>query len=164
MAFEKLSIILLMRANIPIDDFSQHELLEDWSWLVKSPCTLIAMTNFGDMFLRDANGAVQLLILESAKLTKIATSQAEFQNAVADKKNQRAWFSLDLLTQIERSGLSLAPGQCFSFKKPLALGGRAEVSNTEVAPIRVYVPLMGQIHRQLSELSPGAPIKGFRIE
>ncbi len=32
---------------------SGQELLDDWKWLPKKPHTLVAMNNFGDMFLRD---------------------------------------------------------------------------------------------------------------
>jgi hypothetical protein len=131
-----------MRANISVEILFPSELSADWNWLLRRLCALIAMNNFGDMFLRDSNGEIQLLVLTSGSLTKIADSQAEFQNLVAAKENQRAWFSLDLLTEIERAGMSLAPGQCFSFKKPLVLGGACEISNVEVAPISVYVSLI----------------------
>jgi len=153
-----------MRANISVEMMFPSELLADWNWLLKRPYALIAMNNFGDMFLRDSNGEIQLLVLTSGSLTKIADSQAEFQNLVADKEYQRAWFSLDLLTEIERAGMSLAPGLCFSFKKPLVLGGACEVSNIEVTPISVYISLMGQIHQQLKELPPGTRVAGFKID
>lgn len=46
--------------------------------------------------LRSLEGEIQLLVLASGSLTKIADSQAEFQSLVAVKENQRGWFSLDL--------------------------------------------------------------------
>lgn len=152
-----------MRANIPIDKLPTSELLEDWNWLLREPCTLIAMNNFADMFLRDGKGKIHLLVVTSGSLTKIAESEAEFRNFVAATENQRAWFSLDLLTELEQAGMSLAPGVCFSFKKPLVLGGARAVSNIEVAPILVYVSMMGQIHQQLVDLPPGTPIAGIKI-
>ena len=153
-----------MRANLSIEKLFPSELLADWNWLLKRPYTLIAMSNFGDMFLCDKNGEIHLLILASGSLTKIAKSQAEFQGLVAVKDNQRVWFSLELLTELELAGLSLAPGQCFSYKKPLVLGGACEVSNIEVAPISVYVSMMGQIHQQLKALPPGTSVAGFKID
>jgi hypothetical protein len=77
-----------MRANISVEMMFPSELLADWNWLLKRPYALIAMNNFGDMFLRDSNGEIQLLVLTSGSLTKIADSQAEFQNLVADKEYQ----------------------------------------------------------------------------
>lgn len=60
--------------------------------------------------------------------------------------------------------MSLAPGQCFSLKKPLALGGAREMSNIEIASISVYVSMMGQIHKQLKDLPPGTRVAGFKID
>ena len=153
-----------MRANIPVDKLFASELLADWMWLLHRPCMVIAMNNFGDMFLRESNGEIQLLVLTSGSLTKIANSQTAFEGLVSTKDNQRAWFSMELLTELERAGMSLAPGQCFSFKKPLVLGGESEVSNIDVAPISVYVSLMGQLHQQLRHLPPGTPVAGVKIE
>jgi hypothetical protein len=153
-----------MRANIPIDRLSQIELLADWKWLLKGSYVMIAMNNFGDIFLRQSTGEIRLLRVGSGDLEKIADSQAEFQSLVAEKEKQREWFALELLTEIEREGMTLAPGQCFSLKKPLTLGGTMEVSNIEVASIAIYVSLMGQMHRQLKDLPPGTRITGLRIE
>lgn len=153
-----------MRATIPVDKLFASELLADWMWLVNRPCTVIAMNNFADIFLRDSKDGIRLLVVSSGSLTKLADSQAEFQDLALAKDNQRAWFSLDLLTELERAGMSLAPSQCFSFKRPLALGGACDVSNIGVAPISVYVSLMGQLHRQLRDLPPGTRIAGFEID
>lgn len=153
-----------MRANIPIDGLSSHELLKDWAWLVEGPHTVIAMTNFGDMFLRNGRGEIQLLDLVFGGLRKIASSQDEFQEKIGDKENQRTWFLTDFLTEIERSGLTLLPGQCFSFKKPPVLGGKIELCNIKIAPISVHVSLMGQIHRQVNKLPLGTQINGLKIQ
>jgi len=152
-----------MRANIPLDGLSSSDLLEDWAWLCKKPYTLIAMTNFGDMFLCDESGGVHFLDLLSAKLSSVANSVTEFQELAADKEKQRQWFLTDLLTEIELAGPALSAGQCFSFKKPPALGGRVELANVEIASIAVYVSLMGQIHHQLKDLPPGTKIQGIKI-
>ena len=153
-----------MRANIEVERLFAAELLEDWDWLLKGPHALLAMNNFGDMFLRDGKGKIHMLELSTGSLKEIANSQSEFQGLVAIKENQKAWFLLDLLTELERSGMALAPGQCFSLKKPLALGGACEKSNIEVAPISVYVSMMGQIHRQLKDLPPETRVAGCKID
>ena len=128
-----------MRANIPLDGLSSSELLEDWAWLCKKPHTLVAMTNFGDMFLSDESGGVHFLDLVSGELSTVSNSVDEFKVLAADQEKQRQWFLTDLLTEIELAGLALSAGQCFSFKKPPALGGRVELANVEIAPIAVHV-------------------------
>jgi len=34
----------------------------------------------------------------------------------------------------------------------------------EIAPLSVYVSLMGQIHQKVKNLRPGTRIEGFKIE
>jgi hypothetical protein len=152
-----------MRANIAIDGLASEELLEDWMWLLKKPHTLIAMTNFGDLFVQDKGGHVHFLDLVSGDLKEVANSTAELQQLVAQKENQKRWFLTDLLTQLEHAGLLLSPGQCFGFKIPPALGGRVELSNVEIVPLAVHISLMGQIHQQVKDLPAGTRIKGFKI-
>jgi len=152
-----------MRANIPLDSLSSSELLEDWAWLCKEPYTLIAMTNFGDMFLCNESRGVLFLDLVSGELSRVADSVIEFQRLAANKEKQRHWFLTDLLTEIECAGLALSAGQCFSFKKPPALGGRIELANVETASIAVHISLMGQIHRQMKDLPQRTKIQRIKI-
>jgi hypothetical protein len=112
-----------MRANIPIDELCSQELLEDWAWLLKKPHTIVAMNNFGDMFLSDERGQMHFLSIALGELSKVANSTAELQRLTAVKENQRRWFHTDLLTQLEQAGLALSSGQCFGVKKPPVLGG-----------------------------------------
>ena len=153
-----------MRANIPIDGFRSQELLEDWMWLLQKPYTLIAMNNFGDMFLRDESGRIVFLELASGEVTNVAGSTVEFQRLAAEKENQRCWFMTTLLSDLERAGMTLADGQCFSYKTPLVLGGEVELPNIEVGDIYVYASLMGQIHQQVKNLPPGTKITAFKIK
>jgi hypothetical protein len=142
---------------------SGQELLDDWKWLLKKPHTLVAMNNFGDMFLRDEHEQVYFLNIAFGNLAKVANSTAELQQLLPVKENQFQWFHTDLLTQLEQAGLTLSSGQCFCVKKPPVLGGKWELSNIEVGPIAVHVSLMGQIHQQVKNLPSGTKIKDFTI-
>jgi hypothetical protein len=77
-----------MRANIPIDGLSSQELLSDWQWLLKKPHIIVAMNNFGDMFLRDENGQVYFLSIAFGDLTKVANSVSELRQLTTAKQNQ----------------------------------------------------------------------------
>ncbi len=153
-----------MRANIPIDDLSATELLGDWAWLLPKAYKLVALNNFGDMFLSNEAGKIYFLSLATGQVKRLAESSAEFQRLSADKVNQEKWFLLGLLTELERAGMKITSGQCFGFKKPPSLGGEIELSNIEVSPLYPYVSLMGQIHQHMNKLPPGAKIAGVKIE
>jgi hypothetical protein len=153
-----------MRANIPVENLSVDELLEDWMWLLKKPFSIIAMNNFGDMFLQNENGEIYFLELSAGRLAKVAKSLSEFQRLSSDTDNQNCWFQLGLLTQLERAGMQIESGECFGWKKAPGLGGEIELANIEVAPLNVYVSLMGQIYQQLQGLPSGTKIGGLKIE
>ena len=153
-----------MRANISIEGLSSEELLEDWAWLLRRTFTLIALNNFGDMFLRDEGGEVHFLELAAGQVTTIAGSMEEFHRLSTDKNNQARWFLLGLLTELERAGITITKGQCFGFKKPPVLGGKIELSNIEITQLSVYTSLMGQIHQQVRNLPLGTKIKEIKIE
>jgi hypothetical protein len=99
-----------MRANIPLEGLSTEELLEDWAWLLGKTFTLIALNNFGDMFLSNEAREIYFLSLATGQLNKLAESSAEFQRLSADKVNQEELFLLKLLTELERAGMKIASG------------------------------------------------------
>jgi hypothetical protein len=152
-----------MRANISLEGLSSEELLEDWAWLLRNTFTLIALNNFGDMFLRDEGGKVHFLELATGQVTTIAESMEEFQRLSEDKNYRARWFLLGLLTELDHAGMAITKGECFGFKKPPVLGGRIELSNIEITQLSVYASLMGQIHQQVRNLPPGAKIKEIKI-
>ena len=152
-----------MRANIPVDKLPAKALLEDWDWLTQKPYTLIAMNNFGDLFLQDQDGRIDFLQLEAGKILRIANSAQEFQEMTKERKNQQEWFFADLLTDLEHAGMALGYGQCFALKTPLVLGGEAKLENFEMTSILVHVSMMGQIHRQVKNLPPGTKIDKIEI-
>jgi hypothetical protein len=125
-----------MRANIPIDDFSSEELLDDWMWLLGESRTVIAMNNFGDMFLRANDGRIVLVNVTWGTLETLAPSPDEIERLTRDQENQMDWFLTDFLTdfltEIEQAGLSLAKGQCFGFRLPPRMGGKIGLSNVEI--------------------------------
>jgi hypothetical protein len=153
-----------MRANIPIEGLHSDELLVDWAWLIRKPCTLIAMSDFGDMFLCDESGRIDFLELASGQITNVACTTAEFQRLATEKENQRGWFMTSLLTELELAGVTIANSQCFCYKIPPILGGKIEASNIEVGNIYMYSSLMGQLHQQVKNLPPGTKISGFKIK
>ncbi len=153
-----------MRANIPLEGLSSEKLLEDWAWLIGKRFTLIALNNFADMFLCNEAGEIYFLSLATGQLNRLAESSAEFQRLSTDKVYQEKLFSLKLLTELERAGMTIASGQCFGFRKPPCLGGEIELSNIEISPLYPYISLMGQVHQKVNKLPPGTKITGVKIE
>jgi len=122
------------------------------------------MNQFGDMFLCNDKGEIYFLDIIKGEANKIADSVAELEVLLLDKEVEASLFLTELLTELEREGITLAEGQCFSFRIPPVLGGKMESSNVEVCSISVHVSLVGQILRQVRHLAPGTKVGPFRIE
>lgn len=132
-------------------------------WLLGAPHELMAMNNFADMFLRAADGSIGMMNVTWGTIDTLAPDTSVFERMARERENQENWFLTDMLTKIEHAGLILGNGQCFGFKVPLRLGGEMDLSNIEVSSVSVYVSIMGQIHRQLKDVPPGAKITGVQI-
>jgi hypothetical protein len=145
-------------------DFQKHgaeDLLGDWRWLLGDSMRLLLVSAIGDMFLADPAGQVFWLETGSGQLQKIAASNDQFQQLRQQPQNADQWFIPRLVGDLITSGVRLAPGQCYSYKKPPILGGQIELSNFQPTDLSVHFSILGQIHRQVKDLPPGTKIKGF---
>ncbi len=125
---------------------------------------LLLVSAIGDMFLADAQGAVHWLDVGAGKLQKIAQNVDEFKRLIQQRANADQWFIPLLVGDLITSGVRLAPGQCYSYKKPPILGGQIEPSNFEPMDLSVHFSILGQIHRQVKDLPPGTKITNIKIK
>jgi len=146
-------------AGIPTES-----LFSDWRWLVGPGYTPLLITAFGDMFLCDGLGRVHFLDLMSGEFKQVAISQDEFDCLCDDKEKRRSWFLGFLLTEIRRELGNLSPGECFSCKTPLSLGGQLEVENFARADLQTHYSILGQLHRQTKHLPPGTKIDSIKFD
>ena len=146
-------------AGIPTES-----LLSDWRWLVGPSYTPLLITAFGDMFLRDGLGQVHFLDLMSGEFKQVAISQNEFDRLCDDKEKRRNWFLGFMFTEVRRELGDLSPGECFSCKIPLSLGGQLEVENLERTDLQTHYSILGQLHRQTKHLPPGTKIDSIRVD
>jgi hypothetical protein len=145
-------------------DLDPEILVHGWAWLVKGQFRAIAASKFGDWFLERPNGAIQMLDAVKGTLEPVADSYSEFQKLINTQARQEEWLLSELVLTLHEKGMIPSRGECYSFKVPLVLGGKAESDNVELCDFRLWVSLCGQIHEQTRDLPEGTPIKGFRAE
>jgi hypothetical protein len=153
--------------NELIVDFQKHEqddLLRDWRWLLGDSMRLLLVSAIGDMYLADSASRVFWLDAGSGQLQKIAESIDQFQQLRQQPQNANTWFIPKLIGDLITRGIRLAPGQCYSYKKPPVLGGEFEPSNFQPTDLSVHFSILGQIHKQVKDLPPGTKIKDIKIE
>jgi hypothetical protein len=148
-------------------NFQKHDaddLLRDWRWLVGDSMQLLIVSSLGDMFLADAGGRVFWLDTGAGQLQQVAGSAEEFKRLMQQRENADQWFVPQLVGDLMASGVRLAPGQCYSYKKPPILGGEIEPANFEPADLSVHFSILGQIHQRVKNLPPGTKISDIKIE
>ena len=141
-------------------DILQH----GWAWLVKGELRAIAASKFGDWFLERPDGTVEMLDAVEGSLSQVASSHSEFQQLINTREKQEQWLLSELVFTLHEKKIIPARGECYSFKLPLILGGKAVSDNVEVCDFRVWVSICGQIHEQTRGLPEGTRISGFRVE
>jgi len=138
-------------------------LAHGWSWLVKGRFRAIAASKFGDWFLERPDGTVEMLDAIEGTLEQVASSYAEFQQLINTPEKQELWLLSELVFTLHEKSIIPTSGECYSFKLPLVLGGKAESDNVEVCSFRLWVSLSGQIHEQSRNLPEGTRVTGFRV-
>lgn len=141
-----------------------ENLLQEWRWLLGDSMQLLLVSALGDMFLADAKGRVHWLDAGAGQLEQIAESPEEFKRLMQQRENAERWFVPELVGDLLASGKLLAPGECYSWKKPPGLGGEMEPDNFEPTDLSVHFSILGQIHRQVKDLPPGTKISKINID
>ena len=140
------------------------DLLSDWRWLVGESMQLLVVSSLGDMFLADIDGHVFWLDSGAGQLQQVAETSAEFKRLMQQREKADQWFIPQLVGELMAGGVRLAPGQCYSYKKPPILGGEIEPGNFEPCDLSVHFSVLGQLHRQIKDLPPGTKISDIKIE
>lgn len=76
-----------------VEQLDSERLLAEWKWLCPAPMTLVARSAFGDLFLRDQEGAVFWLDIGIGKLTRVCYSEAEFLEIAKSEGKRAEWFA-----------------------------------------------------------------------
>lgn len=143
----------------PVDAVQGHLYLRHWHWLIPIDFSVVCVTKLGDAFLRDPHGSIWCLDVGSAELTLVAANDAQWEALAQDESTRRFWSGHPLVAQLESSGLSPAPGECYTYLTSPILGGTYEPSNFKVVPVQTHFDIWGPIHEKLKDLPDGSQIR-----
>jgi hypothetical protein len=136
--------------------------LESWAWIGLGGKVPLFVSPFGDVFFRADDGIWWLDTLEGA-LTRPWITAEELNADLATPEGQDRYLLAGLAQGAERRGVVPTASQVYGFKIPPVLGGALDVDNVEVIDFVVAVNIAGQLHDQLRDIPPGAPISGFTV-
>jgi hypothetical protein len=92
-------------------------------------------------------------------LAEIAASEEEFRRLASTEEKRREWFAEDDEMDAAKRGLTPSPQQCIAFKIPLMFAESGKPNNVYVADLYEQVSLLGDLHRQVSELPDGTKVR-----
>jgi hypothetical protein len=121
-------------------------------------------TALGDLILRDATGQFCLLDMIEGQLRPLAGTESELWAVLADRQSRKVLLGTSIVRGMREAGVSLGPAECYSPEHPPILGGSLTNDNLRSCSLLVHSSIMGQIHRQVSELPPGTAITEMKIE
>ena len=96
-----------------VDHLDVERLLSEWRWLCPHQMALVARNAFGDLFLRDKQGAVFWLDAAVGRLTKVARSEAAFRELAETTEKRVEWFDEPSVHASAERGLPLAMHRVF---------------------------------------------------
>lgn len=137
--------------------------LESWAWIGIGDKSPLFTSPFGDMFFRANDGFWYLDTVDAALIRPWATAD-DVKAALDTPDGQDRYLLAGLAASAERQGIMPTATQVYGFKIAPVLGGQIGLGNIEAIDFVVSINLLGQLHRQVRDLPPGTPIRGFTVD
>jgi hypothetical protein len=134
------------------------ELLSDWQPLIPQSSLMWLLTKFGEIFFCHQDEKIGMLQVSAFQYKTVAKDKTDFQEWLVDPDKMSEWFLAPLVDRLEAVGKFLQSEQCYSFIKPLGLGGTLTVENVMIVPIREHFGLWGEVFRQIKNMPEGGEV------
>ena len=144
--------------TISTDGVDWEACLDHWSWLLnKSPeLSIYLVTKFAELLLIDNDGCIWFLSTSGGSLEKVANSETEFFEVLADDEEFDFYFMPQVLELLTNSGLSLKQGECFGFITPNVFAEcKFEDNNFKVISTESYLVGLGDMLGSLQDTKDG---------
>lgn len=146
-----------MKNWFQVQHLDVERLLAQWRWLCSGPKKLVARSAFGHMFLADESGLIWWLDVDVGELTKIAGSELDFRNLLANPAKRDEWFGDTDEQAAASNGLIPNEGQCIGFEIPLVFK-QASPSKPYLIDIYENVSFLGDLNKQIANVPDGGKV------
>ena len=131
------------------------DLLVHWQSLIPAQTPPWLLTKFGEIFFCHPDGKIGMLQVGGFRYEVVARDKIDFQEWLVDPDKMSEWFLAPLVDQLECSGRTLGPDQCYSFIQVAALGGSLSADNVTILSVSNHFLGWGKVFRQVGGLTPG---------
>ncbi|MCW3062611.1 MAG: hypothetical protein JWQ02_4432 [Capsulimonas sp.] len=164
MEMGNLMAITMNDLTVNFTHLDRESLMESWRWLIGETKQPILLTALGNAFVQDlVDGSICMVDTSTGDLLAAADSMEHLTELMEDKDFVRRAFDVEAFAALQKAGMTLQPGQIFSFKVPMALGGQYVLDNIEAEDISVHFGVTGQIFEQVSQMPEGAIVSEVSI-
>jgi hypothetical protein len=130
-----------------------------WSWKLGTPVEFVSANSFGNVIVRNGEGAYFCIIPEDLKCELLAHSLSELQ-AIRESAAFAVDWNMSALASLAQARCgALADGEVYQFVIPSVLGGQYSESNIRKNRLLEVLALSGDLARQIEGLAPGAKVK-----
>jgi len=135
------------------------ELLSDWQPLLPPGAVPWLLTKFGEVFFEQSNKKIGMLQVSGFQYEVVADDANDFDEWLEDPDKLAEWFLAPLVERIETEGKLIEGDGCYSFIRPLALGGTAVPENVMMIPIREHFRCWGNVYQQVKDAQDGTQVQ-----
>jgi hypothetical protein len=140
---------------LPVARPDWDELLAEWQAIIPPGSSPWLLTKFGESIFCHDDGRIGILQVSGFQYQVVAKDKTDFLEWLADPDKIAEWFLAPLVDRLESTGKHLGPEQCYSFIRPLALGGTFVIENVMVISIREHFKCWGDVFRQIKDMPDG---------
>ena len=145
-----------------IQSTEAHELLKFWRWLVPDSLEPMCVTKLGDLFLMDHSDGIWFLDAGAGSLERVAESAEAWEKKLSDSNQLNLWSGRPLVEKLERAGLRLQDGECYTYWQSPMMGGEYVPKNFKVVPIQTHFNIWGPLLESVKDLPDGTRVR-FKV-
>ena len=131
---------------------------EAWGWIGFDPAMVVAENAFGNLIIRDSDGAYWRLCPEEPSCERIASNVDDF-GALSGEEEFRTDWEMTRLVELALQSLGPLPaGRCYCLKAPAVIGGDYDAANIGTISRAELIVFAGDLARQIKEVPDGGQI------
>ena len=134
------------------------DLLAEWQPIIPLKSSPWLLTRFGEIIFSHDDGKIGMLQVSGFQYQVVAKDKTDFQEWLVDPDKMAEWFLTPLVDRLNEVGKHLGSEQCYSFIRPLALGGTFTIENVMVISIREHFRCWGDVFRQIKDVPDGGQV------
>ncbi len=135
-----------------------QSLLEEWHWLLPPKFRVWLLTRTGDLFITLPDASIHMLDVGAGTFQQVAANRDEFCTKIDEAGVADGWLMIPIVDQLVLSGVVLASGECYSYRKLPIFGGEYSAENRMPLAIPEHFGAWGSIHRQVANLPDGTEV------